>query len=156
MWLLSFIIHYLQHLFCSWVKAALSIWCPLKGHTGKTATTESTAFKITRLDEGLEEGHCLCNTGKGDKEERKMGKGWQQQICPPELMLYVYETVRFPESESQRYTTQSNKKANRKNNCDNSILTFKPQPHKRAFVSGPDDSFCIKEVNTTKQGLFQC
>lgn len=71
-------------------------------------------------------------------------------------MLSVYETARFPESESQRYTTESNKKADRKNNCDNSIITLKPQPHKHAFVSGTDDSFYRKEVNTAKQGVLQC
>ena len=70
-------------------------------------------------------------------------------------MLYVYETARFPESESQCYTTQCNKKADRKSNCDNSILTLEPQAHKHAFGSGPDDSFYIKEVNTTKQGVSQ-
>lgn len=96
---------------------------------------------MTRLDEGLERDTVFVTLQRETKRRGKWGKERQQPICPPELMLYVYETERFPESESRRYTTDSNKKANRKSNCNNSIITFKPQPHNDAFVSGPDDNF---------------
>lgn len=50
-----------------------------------------------------------------NKEEIKTGRKYDNnKSALPEWMVYVYKTEMFPESESPGYTTESNKKANRK------------------------------------------
>lgn len=109
---------------------------------------------MTKLDEGLEKRHCLCNMGKGDKEERKMGKGMTTTDLSFQSSCSMFMKQRCFQKVNLNVTQQSNKKANRENNCDNTIVTSEANTHRHASVSGPDDYFYIKEVNTTHQGVL--
>lgn len=49
--------------------------------------------------------------GKGETKEIKTGGKDDNKSVLPKLMIHVYETTMFPESEYQCYTTESKKKA---------------------------------------------
>lgn len=82
------------------------LWCgPLRRHTEQQEKKRHTHIKITR-GRGSRRGekNCVCDKGegrdKGEMREREKRKKMITKSVLPEVMLYVYKGVKFPESEA--------------------------------------------------------